>query len=155
MIEKRIYCKNRVIVPVLRAVLLFCVLFFIIENFCGEPFLGLFFWEFLNSSSLRGIVGSNFSRVGDKINPSNSKIVKLSGIKVLLLEHTRSTSGSLQMVSNKVSHHSNGIFSILIRFSGRDFLVVFFLFFVLSIGSMRSGCKRESRQRASPRNLIP
>lgn len=44
----------------------------LLEVLSGEPFLGLFFWEPLESSSFLGIVGSSFSRVGDKINPSRS-----------------------------------------------------------------------------------
>lgn len=42
------------------------------DDFSGEFFFGLFFWEPLESSSFFGIVGSSFSLVGDKIKPSNS-----------------------------------------------------------------------------------
>lgn len=60
-------------IPDFKVLLFLCMSFFIAVSFCGDPFFGLFLCEPLESSSLRGIVGSNFSLVGDRIKPSNSK----------------------------------------------------------------------------------
>lgn len=73
----------------------------------GEIFLGLFLFDPLESSSFLGIVGSNFSLVGESISPSNSKKkMMIIQIKLCIEYTTRSTGRSFQMMSNDIPNDS-------------------------------------------------